>query len=104
MADGHPVYVRAPIWSIRALAQLTEWTMVVPLVAKAQAQMLAEGVSEPSPYAPWLPVELRPRLPFDEERIRVAVPEGRFALDDLRVVRWLNGLKGRIRPNRPARS
>lgn len=43
VAGGYPVYVRAPIWSIRALAQLTEWIMVVPLVAKAQAQMLAEG-------------------------------------------------------------
>lgn len=88
VAGGHPLYVRAPIWSIRVLAQLTEWTMVVPLLAKAQAQMLHEGVSEPSPAAPWLPEELRPALPFDDERIRAAVPDGRFSLDDLRAVRW----------------
>ena len=37
--------------------------MVVPLVAKAQAQMLAEGVSEPAPIAPELPDGIRPSLP-----------------------------------------
>jgi len=103
MAGGYPVYVRAPIWSIRVLAQLTEWIMVVPLVAKAQAQMLAEGVSEPSPYAPWLPLELRPKLLFDDERIRAAVPEGRFGLEDLRVVKWWKGRLDRGRESRRGR-
>lgn len=103
MAGGYPVYVRAPVWSIRVLAQLTEWIMVVPLVAKAQAQMLAEGVSEPSPYAPWLPLELRPKLLFDDERIRAAVPEGRFGLEDLRVVKWWKGRLDRGRPSRRGR-
>ncbi|MFE4194991.1 NAD-dependent epimerase/dehydratase family protein [Paenarthrobacter sp. NPDC056912] len=88
VADGKPLYFRAPVWAIRALAQLTEWTMVVPLVAKAQAQMLAEGVSEPEPFAPGLPEGLRPVLAFDDERIRAALPDGRFVLEDLRVVGW----------------
>jgi nucleoside-diphosphate-sugar epimerase len=82
----HPLYVAMPVWSIRMLAQLTEWLMVVPLVAKAQAQILAEGVSEPAPWAPELPEDLRPRHPFTEASIREALPkEGRFGWNDLRI-------------------
>lgn len=88
---GHrPLFVRLPVWSIRMLAQLTEWTMVVPLIAKAQARMLAEGVSEPAPWAPELPAELRPVGRFTDESIREALPEeGRFGWSDLRVAQWL---------------
>lgn len=88
VAGRRPLFVRAPVWAIRVLAQLTEWTMVVPLVAKAQAQMLAEGVSEPAPFAAELPDGFRPTLPFDDERIRAALPEGRFELSDLRITKW----------------
>ncbi|MEY9854265.1 uncharacterized protein YbjT (DUF2867 family) [Leifsonia sp. EB41] len=88
VAGRRPVYVPAPVWTIRVLARLTEWTMVVPLVAKAQARMLAEGVDEPAPYAPELPEGLRPWRSFDDERIRAALPTGGFGLDDLRAVRW----------------
>ncbi|SDW67949.1 NADH dehydrogenase [Arthrobacter sp. cf158] len=88
VAGRQPLFVPVPVWAIRVLARLTEWTMVVPLVAKAQAQMLAEGVSEPAPFAPGLPDVLRPVLPFDDERIRAALPDGRFVLADLRLVRW----------------
>ncbi|UOQ89479.1 NAD(P)H-binding protein [Agromyces endophyticus] len=89
VAGRHPLYVRAPVWSIRVLAQLTEWLMVTPLVAKAQAQMLAEGVNEAAPQAPELPEGLRPARPFDEASIRAAMPDGRFDLSDLRVTRWI---------------
>jgi nucleoside-diphosphate-sugar epimerase len=87
---GHtPLFVALPVWSIRALAQLTEWTMVVPLVAKAQARMLAEGVSEPLPPAPEVPADIRPSSPFSDESIRAALPDaGRFGWDDLRLARW----------------
>ncbi|MDR6868178.1 NADH dehydrogenase [Microbacterium resistens] len=88
VAGARPVFTPAPIWSIRALAQLTEWAMVVPLVAKAQARMLAEGASEPLPYAPEPPVGIRPSHPFDDARIRAALPDGRFSADDLRISRW----------------
>ncbi|MBT8161541.1 MULTISPECIES: NAD(P)H-binding protein [Arthrobacter] len=88
VAGRRPLFVRAPVWAIRVLAQLTEWIMVVPLVAKAQAQMLAEGVSESAPFAPELPEGIRPTLPFDDERIRAALPEGRFDLSDLRITKW----------------
>jgi NADH dehydrogenase len=89
IAGRRPVYVRAPVWSIRALAQLTEWLMVTPLLAKAQAQMLAEGVNEPAPPAPELPEALRPSRLFDEASIRAAMPDGRFGLSDLRLSRWI---------------
>ncbi|MFK0006959.1 NAD(P)H-binding protein [Paenarthrobacter sp. NPDC090520] len=86
VADRKPLFVPVPVWTIRALAQLTEWLMVVPLVAKAQARMLDEGVSDPAPYASALPQDLKPKLPFTEDRIRAALPEGKFGLKDLRVV------------------
>jgi nucleoside-diphosphate-sugar epimerase len=89
VAGRRPLFAPVPVWSIRVLAQLTEWAMVVPLVAKAQARMLGEGVSEPAPPAPEPPVGIRPAHGFDEERIRAAMPEGRFTLDDLRLVRRL---------------
>jgi NADH dehydrogenase len=95
VAGRRPVFVRAPVWAIHALAQLTEWTMVVPLVAKAQARMLAEGVSEPAPFAPELPDGIRPNLPFDDERIRAALPDGRFDLSDLRITKWWGGQRRR---------
>lgn len=76
---------------IRILAQLTGWVMVVPLVAKAQARMLTEGASEAAPPAPELPHGIRPARSFTDERIRAAMPAGRFTLDDLRLVRRVRG-------------
>lgn len=92
--ERSPLFFPVPLWTIRVLAQLTEWTMVTPLVAKAQARMLAEGVTEPAPYAPEAPEEFRPRRAFSDERIRAALPGGPFTLDDLRAVRWLRARRG----------
>ncbi|MGX5682655.1 NAD(P)H-binding protein [Schumannella luteola] len=101
VAGRTPLFIPVPVWSIRILAQLTEWLMVVPLVAKAQARMLAEGVSQPEPWAPEVPLEVRPRRPFDEASIREALPEaGAFGWNDLRVARWLRGRASRRRPAR----
>lgn len=89
VAGRTPLFIALPVWSIRALAQVTEWTMIVPLVAKAQARMLAEGVSEPLPWAPEVPAEIRPSSPFSDESIRAALPDaGRFGWADLRLARW----------------
>lgn len=90
VAGRRPLFVPLPVWAIRVLAQLTEWTMITPLVAKAQARMLAEGVNEAAPPAPELPEGIRPVLPFDDERIRAALPDGRFGLGDLRITRWMS--------------
>jgi NADH dehydrogenase len=91
VAGRRPVFVPLPVWTIRMLAQLTEWTMITPLVAKAQARMLAEGVNEAAPPAPELPDGIRPALLFDDERIRAALPDGRFGLGDLRIASWWSG-------------
>jgi len=89
VAGKRPLFVPLPVWAIRVLAQLTEWTMIVPLVAKAQAQMLAEGVSEVAPPAPEAPAGIRPSHGFTEESIRAALPSaGRFGWNDLRAARW----------------
>lgn len=76
----------APVAAIRALAQLTEWMMTVPLIATAQARMLAEGVAVAAPPTAELPPDLRPRLPFDAAQIRAALPAaGPFTVRDLRL-------------------
>ena len=59
-----------PVWAQYALAQVTEWTMKVPLVAKAQVRMLAEGVTDAAPPAASVPDDLRPRRMFTAEQIR----------------------------------
>ncbi|MCS5717064.1 NAD(P)H-binding protein [Herbiconiux sp. CPCC 205763] len=104
VAGRRPLYVRVPVWSIRVLAQLTEWAMVVPLVAKAQARMLGEGVSEAAPWAPELPDGIRPAQRFTEARIRAALPEGRFGWSDLRIARAIARRSDSTakRPVRPA--
>ena len=69
-----------------ALAQVTEWTMKVPLVAKAQVRMLAEGVTDASRPAASVPTDLLPRRMFTAEQIRASLPEaGGFGWKDLRI-------------------
>jgi NADH dehydrogenase len=77
-----------PVWAHYVLAQLFEWTMKVPLLAKAQVRMLAEGVAEAAPPASGLPGDLLPGEPFGAEEIRRALPEaGGFRWSDLRISR-----------------
>lgn len=61
------VVVPWPVWAQYALAQVTVWTMKVPLVAKAQVRMLAEGVTVAAPPAASVPDDLRPRRKFTAE-------------------------------------
>lgn len=76
----------APVWAHQVLGQITEWTMRVPLVAKAQVRMLAEGVTEATQPAGELPADLAPTARFDDDHIRAALPpRGGFTLRDLRL-------------------
>ena len=80
--------VPAPLWFIRLVAQVTERTMKVPLIATAQFRMLAEGVSEAAPPTLQLPLELRPKLQFTDAQIIAALPpRGGFGIRDLRGAR-----------------
>ncbi len=96
LAGGRALFVPLPLWAIRVVAVVTEALMVVPLVARAQAQMLGEGVSEPMPFAPEAAEGIRPAHGFDEERIRAALPQGGFTLNDLRFVRNLRKRAAKI--------
>ena len=81
----HPLMFRAPVWFHRVLAQIAEWTMKVPLVAKAQVRILCESVVEPLPFANELPRDLKPRRKFTDDQIRAGLPEpGPFTIADLR--------------------
>jgi len=75
----------APVIFHRVLAQVCEWTMKVPLVAKAQVQILAEGVVDPATPCDPLPTDLMPTRSFTAAQIRSGLPEpGPFGLRDLR--------------------
>ena len=75
----------APIWFHYLLAEFCEWTMKVPLVAKAQVRILTEGVTEPAQACDSLPADLMPSRKFTADRIRQGLPApGSFGLADLR--------------------
>lgn len=80
-----PRFVRLPVIVHRALARLWEAAMRVPLLSRAQVEILAEGVVEPLPFVSELPEDFRPRTPFSEPVVRAGLPApGGFGLADLR--------------------
>lgn len=75
----------APVVFHRALARVCEWTMKIPLVARAQVQILLEGVVEPATPCDPLPADLVPARRFTPDQIRSGLPEpGAFGIRDLR--------------------
>ena len=77
--------VPCPIPVQSVLAQVFEWTMTIPLVAKAQVRILSEGVVEPATQYDLLPADLMPQQKFTEANIRAGLPPpGPFGLRDLR--------------------
>jgi uncharacterized protein YbjT (DUF2867 family) len=70
-----PLFVRLPVWVHRLLAHGWEAVMRVPLVSRAQVEILAEGIIEPLPFADEPPPDLRPATPFSEAVIRAGLPE-----------------------------
>lgn len=77
--------VPAPVWFHYVLAQIFEYTMKVPLVAKAQVRILSEGVIEPATPCEPIPAGLVPTRRFSEDQIRKGLPNpGAFGLRDLR--------------------
>lgn len=77
--------IRAPIWFHYLLAHFCEWTMKVPLVARAQVRILSEGVVESVLPCDSLPYDLTPTRRFTDDQIRKGLPEpGPFGVRDLR--------------------
>lgn len=75
----------APVIFHRVLARVCEWTMKIPLVARAQVQILVEGVVEPATPCDPLPADLVPVRRFTPDQIRSGLPEpGAFGIRDLR--------------------
>jgi uncharacterized protein YbjT (DUF2867 family) len=75
----------APILFHRGLALVCEWIMKVPLVARAQVQILVEGVVEPATPCESVPSDLMPTRRFTAEQIRGGLPDaGPFGFRDLR--------------------
>jgi len=75
----------APVVFHLLLAQVCEGTMRIPLVAKAQVQILVEGVVEPATPCDPLPQDLLPTRRFTVEQVERGLPEaGPFTLRDLR--------------------
>jgi NADH dehydrogenase len=63
-----------PVFAQRLLAAVSG-RMPRPLIAPAQVQMLADGISRPLPDSESLPADLTPSTPFTEEQIRNGLPE-----------------------------
>ena len=58
-----------------AVADMTKIAGQKPLVTKSQVQMLADGISLPTPEAIPLPVEMQPQIRFTEEQIKKGLPK-----------------------------
>ncbi len=81
-----PVIFPCPVFPHRILAFFFEKLMVMPLIARAQVQILAEGLAEASQPCEDLPSELRPSTRFTQEQIKKGLPPpGGFGLRDLRL-------------------
>jgi len=85
-----PWFIPVPVAIHRVLAYGWEAVMDVPLVARAQVEILAEGLDIPLADSEPPPIELTPRTPFDHASIRAGLPvPQRFGPRDLRPCAWL---------------
>ena len=65
-----PKYFQLPVFLFRALSWLFEKIMKIPIVSRAQVELLAEGMSVAASPCRELPKELLPQKRFDPERIQ----------------------------------
>jgi uncharacterized protein YbjT (DUF2867 family) len=80
------LFVRAPIRFHYLLARVSEATMSVPLIAKAQVRILEEELVEATRAPDRVPDDLAPSTPFDDDAIRNGLPDRieRFGRADFR--------------------
>ena len=76
-AMGKPFLIVLPFPVVfhRMLAFFSERFMPKPLITKSQVQMLADGISQPTPESIPLPEDLKPRILFSEEQIKKGLPK-----------------------------
>jgi NADH dehydrogenase len=76
-AMGKPslIVLPMPVLFHRTLAFFSERFMPRPLITKSQVQMLADGISQPTPESISLPEELQPKIRFTEEQIKKGLPK-----------------------------
>jgi len=67
-----------PVIFQRILAWFSERFMPKPLVTKSLVQMLADGISQPTPEAISLPEDMQPKIQFTEEQIKKGLPKGKL--------------------------
>ena len=75
MGKSSLIVMPFPIFFHRMLALISERFMPKPLITKSQVQMLADGISQPTPESVPLPDELKPRTRFSEEQIQKGLPK-----------------------------
>lgn len=64
-----------PVFFHRILAFFSERFMPKPLITKSQVQMLADGISQPTPESIQLPDDMKPKIQFTEEQIKKGLPK-----------------------------
>lgn len=64
-----------PVLFQRILAWFSEGFMPKPLVTKSQVQMLADGISQPTPESTPLPGDMQPGTRFTDEEIKKGMPK-----------------------------
>ncbi|HEU0294782.1 MAG TPA: NAD(P)H-binding protein [Anaerolineales bacterium] len=64
-----------PVFFHRILAFFSERFMPKPLITRSQVQMLADGISQPTPESIPLPDDLKPKVMFSEEQIKKGLPK-----------------------------
>ena len=76
-AMGKPflIVLPLPVFFHRILAFFSERFMPKPLITKSQVQMLADGISQPTPESVPLSGDLRPKIQFTEEQIKKGLPK-----------------------------
>lgn len=76
-AMGKPflIVLPFPVFFHRVLAFFSEQFMPKPLITKSQVQMLADGISQPTPESISLPEDLKPKIVFSEEQIKRGLPK-----------------------------
>ena len=76
-AMGKPflIVLPFPVFFHRVLAFFSERFMPKPLITKSQVQMLADGISQPTPESISLPDILMPKIQFTQEQIKKGLPK-----------------------------